>query len=381
MRLLRSDPSPHDSASLPSATSGRLRQFHGPAVGAWRAGVLVASLTALFSVALLMVLPASGMSPGLLAARPTGLVIVSKVTPVDPAKFAAGACIRYPPLVGNRHLTVFLDAGHGGIDPGAIGETESGATVEEADLTLPVELDTAALLRDKGFTVVVSRTRATTVIKLNPVEESGGVLTLQGVHDDVEARDVCANMAKADALVGIYFDSGEWDDNAGSVTGYDADRPFSAANLRLATLVQNDTLAAMNAQGWQIPDEGVLPDTELGSSVPTDSTGGLAALAENYDHLLLLGPGEAAYQTTPSGMPGALIEPLFISDPFEGSVAASGSGQRIIAQGIAAGIEQFFVPAWSNHPSTTPHELRAVQRVRSFAPRRTSRHPRSPKLA
>ncbi len=78
-------------------------------------------------------------------------------TPVDAELFDSGACMAYPPTSGDRHLTVFLDAGHGGLDPGGVGETESGQTIEEADETLPVELDTMGLLRAKGFTVVVSR--------------------------------------------------------------------------------------------------------------------------------------------------------------------------------------------------------------------------------
>jgi N-acetylmuramoyl-L-alanine amidase len=41
-------------------------------------------------------------------------------------------------------------------------------------------------------------------------------------------------------------------------------------------------------------------------------------------------------------MPGALIEPLFITYPFEASIAASARGQHIIAAGIAAAIEQCF---------------------------------------
>ena len=55
--------------------------------------------------------------------------------------------------------------------------------------------------------------------------------------------------------------------NAGCVTGYDADRPFSAANLRLATLLQDDVLGALNARDYDVPDEGVLPDTDLGSAL------------------------------------------------------------------------------------------------------------------
>ena len=75
------------------------------------------------------------------------------------------ACVEYPPTSGDRQLTVYLDAGHGGIDPGGVGETQSGQTVYEADETLPVELDTMKLLRAKGFTVVVSQTKAETVIR------------------------------------------------------------------------------------------------------------------------------------------------------------------------------------------------------------------------
>ena len=44
----------------------------------------------------------------------------------------------------------------------------------------------------------------------------------------------------------------------------------------------------------------------------------LSEAAAAYGHLLLLGPAMAGYFATPSQMPGALIEPLFITDPFEG---------------------------------------------------------------
>jgi N-acetylmuramoyl-L-alanine amidase len=50
---------------------------------------------------------------------------------------------------------------------------------------------------------------------------------------------------------------------------------------------------------------------------------------------MLLGPAKKGYFSTPSTMPGSLVEPLFITDPFEGSIAASGRGQRVIAAGLA----------------------------------------------
>lgn len=258
----------------------------------------------------------------------------------DPSGFSPGACISFPPTSGDRHLTVFIDAGHGGIDPGAVGTTESGEQVEEADLTLPVELDAATILRRAGFTVVVSRTGPTSVAVLTPTDTSGGILTVQGAHDDVAARAECANDGRANLLVGVYFDAGTSASNAGCVTGYDSVRSFASANLRFANLLQTDVLTAMNSQAWGIPNEGVVSDTFLGSAVSS------AAVA--YGHLMLLGPAETGYFTTPSQMPGALIEPLFLTDPFEASIAVSAHGQQVVAAGIVAAVEQYFTPA----PST-----------------------------
>jgi N-acetylmuramoyl-L-alanine amidase len=276
--------------------------------------------------------------------RSTGSNGLSGGQPLDPKKFAAGACVAFGPTNGDRNETVFLDAGHGGIDPGGVGSTEAGKTIYEADETLPVELDAMAILRAKGFRVVVSRTGDSTVLRLAPRDVSGGVLTLQGAHDDVAARDECANDADASVLVGIYFDSSDFSQDAGSLTAYDVDRPFSAENLRLANLLQHDVLAGMNARGWNIPDDGVLPDTDLGSYVGNPAAAGIAGEAAAYDHLMLIGPAMAGFFSTPSKMPGAVTEPLYVSDPFEGSIARSASGQMVIAQEISNAIEQFLRP-------------------------------------
>lgn len=290
-----------------------------------------------------------GIAAGLLAGGGGGShrAAVKAVSAVDAARFAKTACVAYQPTHGNRHLTVFLDAGHGGLDPGSVGQTEGGKTIYEADETLPVELDAMALLRAKGFRVVVSRTTNSSVARLTAYDVDGQLLTARGVHDDVAARAVCANQGGASALVGIYFDAGA-SNNAGSVTGYDAARAFAARNLRLATLVQDDVLAAMDSHGWNIPDEGVQPDNQLGSTVN-------ASTGDSYGHLLLLGPAKPGWFDTPSKMPGALIEPLFITDPFEGSIANSSTGQQVIASGIAKALEQFF-KAPDKHPRQRSHD-------------------------
>lgn len=43
-------------------------------------------------------------------------------------------------------------------------------------------------------------------------------------------------------------------------------------------------------------------------------------------------------------MPGALIEPLYLTDPSEASIAASTPGQQVIALAIAEAVDQYFGP-------------------------------------
>jgi N-acetylmuramoyl-L-alanine amidase len=321
---------------MPEGTVRRIGRFADRPSPAHRGTVVVAV------AALVAGLGLFGLSPFAGGARARSTVKRTDVgRPVGARLFEPGACTEYPPTNGDLHLTVFLDAGHGGLDPGGVGEDQNGNTVYEANETLPVELDTMALLRARGFTVVVSRTGNETVSRPQTDDLDQGLFTAQGVHDDVAARDACANMSKANVLVGIYFDAGGLSYDAGCVTAYDSVRPFSSQNLKLATLVQNDVLGAMNAQGWGIPNLGVADDSQLGGP-PLDEA------AAEYGHLLLLGPGDPGWFPAPSGMPGALIEPLFITDPFEASIAETTSGQQVIASGLAEAIEQYLGPPATN---------------------------------
>ena len=305
----------------------------GPLSRCRRLGLATVVATATTAVALVVPSSFAGGS----VARTAAARRVSTGRAVDAKAFEPGSCVEFDPTAGDRHLTVFLDAGHGGIDPGGVGETESGQTIDEEDETLPVELAAAKLLEAKGFTVVVSRTGNQLVGRPRSGDVSDGILTIQGDHDDVATRDVCANDAKADLLLGIYFDAGGSPSNAGCVTGYDTARPFAAQNLEFATLVQDDVLNAMDTRGWGIPSLGVTNDNALGGPA-------LSNAAADYGHLLLLGPGVPGWFDTPSEMPRALIEPLFITDPFEGSIADSASGQQVIAGGLAQAVEQYFAP-------------------------------------
>ena len=252
---------------------------------------------------------------------------------LDTALFANGACVLYPPATGDRHQIVFLDAGFGRLDPGAVVRTQSGQSAEGADLALKVALDALGLLRSRGFTVVLSRTGPGSVARLGSRDIAGGGLTSQGAIDDLAARDQCANQARANVLVGVYFPTARSGQSAGSVTTYDPTRKFAERNLQLAELLQGDVLNYLSSLGRPVPDNGVVQDSALVGSA-RDATVGNAPV-------MLLGPRVTDSTHGPSAMPGAVLEPLSLTDPFEASLAASRSGQHSVAGAIAEAVGQF----------------------------------------
>lgn len=249
------------------------------------------------------------------------------------AGLAPGACRRLPPIGSDQHYTVFLDPGHGSPDPGTSGVT-AGGRVYEKDLALATAQTLATLLRRRGFTVVLSRTRDGPVARLSAADAQSGAYSLAGNHQDLAARVNCANAAHAKLLLSLHFNGFDDPTVGGAETFYDTARPFSTQSLRLAGLVQRNVIAQLAAAGWQIPDRGVADDaTGVGEAV--------GAEAAAYGHLYELGPAQAGYLDEPSAMPGVLVEPLFLSDPVEATIAASGRGQQAIAAGLADAMAQF----------------------------------------
>jgi N-acetylmuramoyl-L-alanine amidase len=215
-----------------------------------------------------------------------------------------------------------------------VGVTLAGKPVHEANETVRVALAALPLLRAKGYRVVLSRTGPSAVARPEPGDLSGGVFTAQGKHRDLIARDLCANLAKANILLGVYFNASDAAADGGGLTLYDAVRPFWRANMRLAQIVQRSVLAGLEAEGSDVPDDGVHTDVGFGSSVTSADRA--------YGHLLILGPAKAGYFASPSEMPGALTEPLFITNPSEASIADSTRGQQAMARGLAMAVAQYF---------------------------------------
>ena len=97
----------------------------------------------------------------------------------------------------------------------------------------------------------------------------------------------------------------------------------------------------------------MLPDSTSRTRSASQSGSSLNSAAVTYGHLLELGPADPGWFDTPSMMPGTLIEPLFITEPFEASIAASTTGQETIAAGIALAVDQYFAPPVATTTTTT----------------------------
>jgi N-acetylmuramoyl-L-alanine amidase len=262
---------------------------------------------------------------GTLKAAPTPALVASQLTLPG---LEAGACMSLPPTQAGSGQAVYIDPGHGGLDPGVVGMV-SGHQVLEKDATLAVATRLSDLLRADGYRVVMARTRDSSVLKLSTTDSVMGALTASAEHRDLAARAACANIAGAAALLSIHFDAFADPSVGGTGTFYDSARTFAVENRRLATTLQAALVSTLGTS-----DRGVWTDDQL--AAPTLTTSGSL-----YGHLIELGPMAAGWVDNPSLMPGALVEPLFLTNPAEARVASDPAGQQKIAGALEAGLVKY----------------------------------------
>lgn len=247
---------------------------------------------------------------------------------VELAGLAPGACMSLPPSGGHYRKTVFIDPGHGGLDPGVVGAVGPRQVLEKG-VALGVGTRMSDLLRAAGYRVVLARTTDSSVTKLSADDSATGAMTASAVHRDLVSRIACANASSASVLVSIHFDAFDDPSVGGAETFYDAARPFAAANKTLASDLQSALVGELG-----VTDRGVWSDDQIGA--PTLTTSGSL-----YDHLIELGPAAAGWVDDPSHMPGALVEPLFLTNPAEARLASDPAGQERIAEALQKGVTKF----------------------------------------
>ena len=181
---------------------------------------------------------------------------------------------------------IFIDAGHGGTDPGAIG---NGVIEQYVNLNVANEL--ARLLRQGGYAVKQYRTTATENV-------------LPGKNDDLRNRAAMANEWGADYFISIHTNS----------SPNPAANGFEAYVYRLGTTAEK--------LGRSIVDSVV---QELGSKDNGVRQANFAVLRRTR-------------------MPAVLLELGYLSNPTEALNLNSPAWQKAVAKAIYDGIYRFVKP-------------------------------------
>jgi N-acetylmuramoyl-L-alanine amidase len=226
---------------------------------------------------------------------------------------------RTVPSSGGRAINkVVLDAGHGGVDPGAIGPTG----LKEKDVTLGIVKAVQAQLTAQNLDVVLTR-------------ENDDFVSL-------EERTARANASRADLFVSVHCNAAENRTKRGLET-YVLDTAIDDMAGRLAAR-ENATSPGANA--------------ELASILATMRMADQAQRSTHFANLVqksVLASIKPAYANAQDGgvhsagffvlvgarMPAALVEATYISNPDETALLADAAYQKRIATGIANAIVAF----------------------------------------
>ncbi len=122
-----------------------------------------------------------------------------------------------------NNLTIVLDAGHGGVDPGSVGKTTK---VQESELNLKITLKLAEYLKAGGFNIVLTRTNADGLY---------GPYSKDYKKRDMQARKEKILESSADLVVSIHMNSFTSSTLRGAQVFYSSNNPESE---KIATSVQ-----------------------------------------------------------------------------------------------------------------------------------------------
>src|SRR6266545_4284067 len=210
-------------------------------------------------------------------------------------------------------ITVAIDAGHGGPDPGAVR-----GTAYEKTANLGIALKLRAMLRGAGVNVVMTRTSDTRVNRGSVDWTRDGTVAYR---DELASRIEIADAARADVFL-VLHNNGTPPGVGGTETWYDRTRTFAATNRILATTVQTQLmtfLRTLRTSSWHPTDRGVK--------------------ALDFYVLRSYLPG---YCDRPTLMPGVLPESLAMGSAYEVRLLQSSRGMQVIAEAYYEALYRFF---------------------------------------
>ncbi|WP_297132632.1 N-acetylmuramoyl-L-alanine amidase, partial [Terrisporobacter sp.] len=115
-------------------------------------------------------------------------------------------------LMPITNKTIIVDAGHGGIDPGAMTDDES---IKEKDVNLKITMKLKELLEASGAMVILTRNDDTSLYK----EEEGKTIR-QKYNENLKNRKKIIKESSADMFVSIHLNKFEQSKYYGAQTFY-----------------------------------------------------------------------------------------------------------------------------------------------------------------
>ena len=237
----------------------------------------------------------------------SSIIIVTVPPPTVPSTVSTNPPINTPDTTNTtvkpNKATIFIDAGHGGNDPGTKGET-GGNTYYEKDINLSVSLLLEKELKARGFNVVMSRTTDKAVELLQ--------------------RAPMAKKANADMFVSIHCNSYTGSGRAyGPIVMY-TDRPNIKYNKKsFANIFSNsfDNLKKMYP---------AMRASRVKSDVEMHGDDWYLAVLANVD------------------IPSVLLEIGFMTDESDLKMMIDPSWQKALASKIADSVEQAYAKGFHN---------------------------------
>lgn len=208
-------------------------------------------------------------------------------------KTASEQVIKIMPITSK---TIIVDAGHGGIDPGAMTDDQS---VKEKDVNLKIAKKVKELIEASGAVVILTRNDDTSLY----TEEAGKTIR-QKYNENLKNRKKIIEQSSADMFVSIHLNKFQQSKYYGAQTFY----PYGKEDdEKLATYIQN----------------------ELKRVVDTTNNRQIK-------------PRDDIYLIKDNKIPSTLIECGFLSNDKEAKLLNDEEYQDQIAWAIYVGIQKYF---------------------------------------
>lgn len=227
------------------------------------------------------------------------------------------------PKRADRDKTIVIDAGHGGKDPGAVGYKK----YREKVVVYKIANHLKTILNSRGYKVYMTR-YGDKFVKL-------------------KNRTAYANKKEADLFISIHANA-VGKKNANDVHGietYFLSPSRSDRAERVAATENSADLSDMNAYGKQsflnfLNHHKIVASNKLAIDL---QRGMLGALNKKYDNVKDGGVREGPFWVLVGAqMPAVLVEVGFISHPVEAKRLVDDNYRKLMAQGMADGIERYF---------------------------------------